>query len=326
MQYTALGSTGLTVSVAGLGCGGNSRLGQADGKSEAESVALVRQAIDLGVNLLDTAAVYGTEAIVGKAIRGLPRESLVISTKALIKRRDAYLSGEDIVAGLEQSLRKLGVECIDVFHLHAVAPCAYEYALNELAPALLRERDKGKLRHLGITETSPNDPGQAMLQRALQDECWEVVMLAFHMLHQKARQRLFPLTRSRGVGTLLMFVVRSIFSRPGRLQAVVRELAKAGRLPADVAERDEPLGFLVHPNGADSIIDAAYRFARHEPGSDVVLFGTGDRAHLKTNVESILKPPLPSDDVRKLYELFGHLEGVGLDLPLPRSSPGGSGP
>ena len=69
MEYTTLGRTGLKVSVAGLGCGGFSRLGLGTGKSEAEAVALVRQALDLGVNLFDTAAVYGTEAVLGKAIK-----------------------------------------------------------------------------------------------------------------------------------------------------------------------------------------------------------------------------------------------------------------
>ena len=60
--------------------------------------------------------------------------------------------------------------------------------------------------------------------------------------------------------------------------------------------------------------EAAYRFARHEPGVDVVLFGTGDAAHLRANVAALLKPPLPEADRAKLAELFGHLtEGIGLD-------------
>jgi L-galactose dehydrogenase len=73
MDYVNLGRTGLKVSVAGLGCGGFSRLGLGTGKSRAEAVALVRQALDMGVNLLDTAAVYGTEAVVGEAIKSVPR-------------------------------------------------------------------------------------------------------------------------------------------------------------------------------------------------------------------------------------------------------------
>ena len=66
MKYVTLGKTGLRVSIAGLGCGGNSRLGLGRGKTEAEAIALVRQALDLGINFLDTAAAYGTEAIVSK--------------------------------------------------------------------------------------------------------------------------------------------------------------------------------------------------------------------------------------------------------------------
>ena len=84
MQYTTLGKTELQVSVAGLGCGGYSRLGQSTGRSEAQSTALVEQAMDLGVNFIDTARNYRTEAIVGKALKGRNRDELVISTKATL--------------------------------------------------------------------------------------------------------------------------------------------------------------------------------------------------------------------------------------------------
>ncbi|HMF49825.1 MAG TPA: aldo/keto reductase, partial [Candidatus Saccharimonadales bacterium] len=82
MEYTTLGRTGLRVSVVGLGCGGPSRLGMRnDAQSADNAVALVKQALDLGVNFLDTAQTYGTEPILGKAIAGVPRDRLVISTK-----------------------------------------------------------------------------------------------------------------------------------------------------------------------------------------------------------------------------------------------------
>jgi aryl-alcohol dehydrogenase-like predicted oxidoreductase len=318
VEYKQLGRTGREVGIAGLGCGGNSRLGQAAGKTEKESVDLVRAALDLGVNFLDTAAAYGTETIVGKAIKAVARDRVLVSTKALIKQDDELLTADAIIASLEQSLRRLDTDYVDVFHLHAVPPAAYDYVMYELVPALLQQKQQGKLRHLGITESPPSDPGQLMLQRAVQDDCWEVMMLGFHMLNQKARSKVFPYTRQQGIGTLLMFVVRSIFSIPGRLQATMKTLVEEGRVPHELGETDDPLGFLVHDGGADSVIDAAYRFARHEPGSDVVLFGTGDSAHLQTNIGSILKPPLPQQDVQKLYDLFGDLEGIGLDLPINR--------
>ncbi len=315
MQYTTLGKTGLKVSVAGLGCGGNSQVGLGTGLSTAQSVALVREAIDLGVSFIDTAEAYGTEHIVGGAIDGQDRSSVVISTKCRITEGGVPRSGAQAVASLEASLKKLRTDYVDVFLLHGVPPQAYDRVREELAPALLREKEKGKIRHLGLSESSPLDPEHTMLQRALTDPAWEVVMFAFHMLNQAARTKVFPQTQARGVGTLLMFVVRNIFSRPGLLAETMKRLAAEGKVPAEFGNMPNPLDFLVHEGGAVSVVDAAYRFARHEPGSEVVLFGTGNREHLRSNIASILQPPLPRTDVEKLYACFGALRGVGLDLP-----------
>jgi aryl-alcohol dehydrogenase-like predicted oxidoreductase len=323
MEYTTLGRTGLTVSVAGLGCGGFSRIGLGTGGSEDDAIGLIRLALDLGVNVLDTAAVYGTEEVVGKAVRGVRRDSVIICTKASRERSDNRFYIDKVLASLDGSLRRLGLDYVDVFQLHAVPPAQYEFVRDEIAPALLRAKEQGKFRFLGITETSPNDTNHDMLHRASPDGIWDSAMLAFHMMHQPARERVFPLTRAHGVGTLMMFAVRQIFARPAQLAATVRELAAEGKVPAWLAESDDPLGFLVHPGGASSVIDAAYRYVRHEPGVDVVLFGTGDAAHLRSNVESILKPPLAEPDRAKLAELFGHLRGVGLVAPpFARTRPG----
>jgi L-galactose dehydrogenase len=72
MEYTILRRRGLKVSIAGLGCGGASRLGQATGHSEQESIAVVRLALELDINQFDTAEAYGTEVIVGKALAEVP--------------------------------------------------------------------------------------------------------------------------------------------------------------------------------------------------------------------------------------------------------------
>src|SRR5919112_2324348 len=101
MRSTMLGRTGIEVSVAGLGCGGHSRLGQTYGATEDESVAVVERALDLGINLIDTARAYGTEEIVGRAIKG-KRAEVVLSTKALLE------TGDSLRASLEKSLKRLG--------------------------------------------------------------------------------------------------------------------------------------------------------------------------------------------------------------------------
>src|SRR3954468_17812651 len=228
MEYTTLGRTGLRVSVAGLGCGGFSRLGLGTRKSEEDAIGIIRAAFDLGVNLFDTAVAYGTEPVLGRALRGVKREQVVICTKAPFGVSSPDATPEKAVASLDRSLRELGTDYIDVYQLHGVAPRGYEHALEVIAPALLREKEKGKFRHLGITETAPGDPKHEMIRRACQDGVWDVVMVAFHMMHQNARDAVFPLTRQYGVGTLLMFAVRNIFSRPERLAATLRELADSG--------------------------------------------------------------------------------------------------
>ena len=196
MQYTMLGSTGLKVSVAGLGCGGNSRIGLGTGKSEAESIELVRAALDLGVTYFDTAALYGTEPILGRAFRPGERSKVVISTKAHIhsgdRRGTGVLPAANVVASLERSLRNLNTDYIDVFMLHGVAPAALDPTRSEIVATLLTEKAKGKLRHLGITETAARDADHAMLDRALEDPCWEVIMLAFHMMHEHPARGVSP--------------------------------------------------------------------------------------------------------------------------------------
>ena len=318
MEFTTLGRTGLKVSVAGLGCGGSSRLGLTAGHSEAHCAGIILRAVELGVNLIDTAKVYGTEPVVGAALKSIPRESVVVSTKQKIANGKTLIPADEVVAGLNNSLKTLGTDYVDVFFLHTVLPDAYEHAANVIVPALLREKEKGKFRFLGITEMPPKDARHEMLQSALKDDYWDVLMFAFHMLGQNARQSVFPVTQSRNIGTLIMFAVRSLFSTPGRLQQDIQMLAAAGQLPSWLAEKSQPLDFLLHEGGAPNIIEAAYRYARHEPGANVVLFGTSNLAHVEHNIKSILAPPLPPADVQKINELFGNLEGVGLDEPAPK--------
>src|SRR6478609_8447405 len=167
MDYRSLGKTGLTVSVAGLGCGGNSRLGLGRGASFDDCVAVVRTAVDLGVNCINNDEAYGTEEIVGAAVRSYDRDKLVISTKALF--RSGQDTAETVTRRVEAALRRLGLEYVDVFHFHAVGPAAYEHHRDVLAPALVKLKEQGKVRHIGITETGPNDPEQRMLARAITD-------------------------------------------------------------------------------------------------------------------------------------------------------------
>ena len=309
MQYTTLGRTGLKVSVAGLGCGGNSRIGLGTGLSEAQSVALVREALDLGVNFLDTANAYETEGIVGKAIKGRPRDSVVISTKSHATSAAVVLANLDNSLGSSTPTTSTSSTCTGWGRRATTKPWPRS------CRRCCARRRRASCATSPCRETGPRDPEHTMLARAVEEGVWEVFMLGFSMMHQNAGKKLLPRTREKGIGTLCMFAVRNIFSKPDVLKKTFGELAAEGKVPAALAAADNPLGFLVHAGGAESVVDAAYRFARHSPGIDVVLFGTGNVAHLRSNIASILRPPLPAADVAKLHELFGGLVGVGLDLP-----------
>jgi aryl-alcohol dehydrogenase-like predicted oxidoreductase len=313
MQYTTLGRTGLKVSVAGLGTGGFSRMGLKSGKTEAQSARLVLDAIELGVNFIDTAPPYGTEGVVGRALKSVPRDKVVVATKSTVRRNGEWWTPARVVESLDNSLRMLGTDYVDVFNLHGIEPDMYDYARDTLAPVLVAEKQKGKIRHVGLTENPIVDHTNATLKRAVHDPVWEVFMVGFHMMHQGARANVFPVTRQNRIGTLIMFAVRSIFADPPRIARELRALAQKGVVEKWLGDSDDPLGFLVHEAGASSVIDAAYRYARYEAGVDVVLFGTGNAAHLRANIASLLKPPLPEPDRAKLAALFGHLSGIGLD-------------
>src|SRR3981189_2322566 len=116
---------------------------------------------------------------IGAAVRSHDRTKLVISTKAIFNTGD---TGETVTRKVEAALRRVGLDCVDGFHFHRASP------------------------------PSPNEPEQRMLARAIEEEPWEVTMLAYSLMNQGARRRIFPVTQRRGIGTLLMFVVRNLFS------------------------------------------------------------------------------------------------------------------
>lgn len=311
MDYKILGRTGLNVSVAGLGCGGHSRLGQSYGNSVEQSVAVVRAAIDMGINFIDTAAAYGTEKIVGEALRGR-RDKIIVSTKTAIlpwgEPKASPYTGAQVLEQLEKNLSRLGTDYIDLYNLHGIVQPQLEYVSAEIVPALARARDQGKIRFLGITEHFGSDTSHKMLTAAIPSGIWDVVMVGFNLLNPSARRNVLRLTQAHNIGVQDMFAVRRALSDPEGLKEALEVIEKAGQLDRSRIDATDPLGFL--RVGTVGVVDAAYRFCRHEPGIDVVLTGTGNVEHLKENVASINRGPLPAKILAKLEELFGQVDSV----------------
>jgi L-galactose dehydrogenase len=314
LERIRLGRTNVEVSVAGLGAGGTSKLGLAHGASQDDAARLVRHALDLGITFIDTAPAYGTEPAVGAGVAGR-RQEVFISTKSSVRHGmptsdTEWLSAADLGERIDQSLERLGTDYIDLFSLHAVAPREYPEVVDRLLPELRRQQEAGKIRFLGMTEVFQQDAGHAMLEQAAADAFFDVVMVGFNLLNPSARRRVFPLTTKHDIGTQIMFAVRRALSRPDVLRQLAADMVAEGLVPRGLLNPEEPLDFLVQAAGVESVVEAAYRFCRHEPGAQVILTGTGHAAHLDQNVAAILAPPLPQDLLARLDQAFGRVETV----------------
>ncbi|HEY0197252.1 MAG TPA: aldo/keto reductase [Rhodanobacter sp.] len=158
MQTRALGKNGPTVSTLGLGCMGMSDFYGA--RDDAESIATIHHALDRGINLLDTADIYGpflNEELVGKAIKGRRKETFIATKFGIVrdpndpKKRGVNGTPDYVRASCDASLKRLGVETIDLYYQHRVDP---NVAIEETVGAMAELVAAGKVRYLGLSEAS----------------------------------------------------------------------------------------------------------------------------------------------------------------------------
>jgi aryl-alcohol dehydrogenase-like predicted oxidoreductase len=282
-------------------------LGRSKGKDEENAVAVVRQALDLGINIIDTAENYRTEPFVGEAIRER-RDEVVLATK-FSPRRERLDNPELICEALEKSLRNLGTDVIDIYQVHGVTPDIYGEVVGRLYPVLERLREQGKIRFIGITEMFGGDTDHRMLSRAVEDNLWDTVMVGFNFMNPSARQ-ILKRTQEKGIGVFCMFAIRRALTDPDLARALVLDLVAQGKVDGSELDLDDPLGFLTADGVAGSIAEAGYRFCLHEPGLDCILSGTGNPSHLAENYRYLQMPPLPEQTLARLQDLFGHLDCV----------------
>jgi aryl-alcohol dehydrogenase-like predicted oxidoreductase len=206
MRYRSLGSNGAKVFPIGLGC---MSIGIADTytssvRSDGEAVALVHQALELGINLLDTADIYGdSERQVGRAIKGRPRDKIVLATKfgfstgaSANARRESpreMINGrrEYVQQACEASLARLEVDYIDLYYLHRVDP---NTPVEETVGAMADLVKRGKVRHIGLSEPAP-----ATVRRAHKVHPLTAVQSEYSLFSRDPEEELLPLLAELGI-------------------------------------------------------------------------------------------------------------------------------
>jgi aryl-alcohol dehydrogenase-like predicted oxidoreductase len=304
-----LGRTGLQATIVGLGSGGFSRLGAGQNKGDDNAVRVVRAALDAGINLIDTAEAYGTEEVIGSVLQevGRQRDGLILSTKVSYKTQKRLKTAAEIEAALDASLKRLHTDCVDIYHVHGITIDDYAAVVESTLPVLLRMREKGKLRFIGITEYFGGDTRHAALVRAVEDDYWDVMMVGFNLLNTTAREMLFKTTQAKGIGVLCMFAVRQALISLERLGTYLNLHVRDKGLDARVLQALPLVRHLLESGQCASLTEAAYRYCRYEPGIDCVLAGTGSEEHLRQNIADIQKPLLPADFIAQIEPLFAGL-------------------
>ncbi|MDQ3649925.1 MAG: aldo/keto reductase [Acidobacteriota bacterium] len=308
MRQRPLGEQGLFVSEMGLGCMGMSEFyGTRD---DAESTATIHRALELGVTLLDTADMYGpytNEELVGRAIAGR-RDSVILATKFGIVRdredptnRSVNGRPEYVRASCENSLRRLGIETIDLYYQHRVDP---DVPIEETIGAMGRLIEEGKVRYLGLSEA-----GTETIRRAHATHPVSALQSEYSLWSRDPEDDVLPVCRELGIG----FVAYSPLGR-GFLAG---EIKKFDDLAADDYRRHSPrfqgenfqrnvdlvkrIGEMAAEKGYQPAQFAlAWVLSR---GEEIVpIPGTKRRKYLEENVEA-LDIELTADDLRRLDEL-----------------------
>jgi aryl-alcohol dehydrogenase-like predicted oxidoreductase len=233
----ALGRSGLEVAAIGLGC--MSFSGVYGASDDREAIAVIHQALDGGVTLIDTADMYGwghNEELVGKAIAGR-RAGIVLASKFGQVRREGGLNGVDgspahVAKACDASLKRLGVDTIDLYYQHRVDPTV---AIEETVGAMAELVGKGKVRALGLSEASPTT-----IRRAHSVHPIAAVQSEYSLLYRSDAEETLRTTRELGIA----FVAYSPLGR-GLLTGQVQS-------PADIPEGD---GRRRHPRFADANLE-----------------------------------------------------------------------
>ncbi len=307
MQHRTLGKTGVALSALGLGCMGMSAFYA--GYDDAESVATIHHALDRGINFLDTAQAYaGNEELVGRAIAGR-RDAVVLATKFSNPPSDEKPDASYIARACDESLKKLGIETIDLYYMHRVNKAL---PIEETVGAMAELVKAGKVKYLGLSEASP-----ATMRKAYAVHPISALQTEYSLWTRDPENGVLATARELDI-TFVAYsplgrgFLTGAFTSPGDLAVddVRRNQPRfSGENFAKNAQLVSALEQIARAKGATNAqVALAWVLSR---GNDIVpIPGTKRRTRLDENLAS-LDLVLSTEDVRELEAAFPMGSAVG---------------
>jgi aryl-alcohol dehydrogenase-like predicted oxidoreductase len=323
MEMRTFGRSGINVSMLGFGCGAVGGL-MVRGTPADQERAIAR-ALEVGVNYFDTAVQYGggeSEKNLGRALQKLKPSNAIVGTKVRLPSSDFGRIGDAVAKSLDGSLKRLGLERVNIFHLHNAITIggggdalSVRQVLDGVVPAFGKLRDQGKIRLLGITAVGDT----AALHQVIDARAFDSAQVVYNMLNPSASTslpanypaqdyaRLFDHTQAAGVGVVgIRVLAGGALSGSTERHPIASPppvpIGSAASYDADIelARRLEPL---VKEGFAESLTEAATRFSISHPAMGTILVGMATPQQFEQALTAVQKGPLSQAALDRLRSL-----------------------
>ncbi|HEY6579602.1 MAG TPA: aldo/keto reductase [Rubrobacter sp.] len=316
MNYRDLGETGMRVSEISLGTWALG--GEWGAVDEDDAYAALNRAVDLGVNFLDTADVYGdgrSEKLIARLLKDRPNDEIFVATKAGRRLEPHTAEGynhENLSDFVERSLKNLGVETLDLLQLHC--PPTEAYRQDSTFEALDRLRETGKVRNYGVSVEKVEEARMALCYPNV-----KTVQIIFNILRQKPAEEFFPLAEERNVGVLTRVPLASglLSGKMSADRAFAEDDHRSFNREGEAFDRGETFSGVNFETGLEAaeelkelvpeghtLAQFALRWILMHPAVSCAIPGGKNSSQVEDNVAAAQMLPLSEEAMRRTREIY----------------------